>query len=215
MIFCRKVSGPVPCNGSHAKKPWLQGEWHDLVETAAGKKPQNPTSAKVAWDDDFLYILFRCHDSEIIASYENYNDPIFTEDVVEVFLDDNTDRRDYIEIELSPNGVLLHYAVHNAGNGNVITFARTAEVIAGAVKRFDQENLWYAEIHVPFSELIMCRTGSPRPGDRWLFNLYRIDRRPNAEDEYSALFPTGAISFHKPDRFGELVFGGDTETLET
>ena len=206
MFVCARAAQPIGCNGDHRKTEWARAEWWDLVDVVTGERPVQRTSAKMLWDDRFLYVMFRCFDAEVVAGYTDYNDPIFLEDVVEVFLDDNSSPRDYIEIELSPANVLLHYAVHNDSAGNVLTFARTRKVIETAVRRSDGDAVWYGELAIPFSELILSRSGHPLPGDKWRFNLYRIDRRHDAEDEYSALFPTGKIGFHVPDSFGELSF---------
>jgi hypothetical protein len=41
-------------------------------------------------------------------------------------------------------------------------------------------------------------------------NLYRIDRVPRL-DEHSAWSPTGVLNYHRPEKFGELLFLGRGE----
>jgi hypothetical protein len=65
---------------------------------------------------------------------------------------------------------------------------------------------FYVELAIPLTEFITSKNVPPQKGDRWLFNLYRIDRGKNGQDEYSAWMPTGEINFHMPQKFGELVF---------
>jgi hypothetical protein len=65
------------------------------------------------------------------------------------------------------------------------------------------------ELALPMADLITAPNRPPQPGDEWLANLYRIDRSP-AGDEYTAWSPPGRINYHTPERFGRLVFSGDT-----
>ena len=51
----------------------------------------------------------------------------------------------------------------------------------------------------------------PRPGDRWRFNLFRVER-PGGKDQpekgvvEAAWSPTGQASFHVPAAFRDFVF---------
>ena len=62
---------------------------------------------------------------------------------------------------------------------------------------------WEVELAIPLRQLAPRRW--PAPGVEWRFNAYRVDRSPRG-DELQALFPTGRLDFHVPDRFGRLVF---------
>jgi hypothetical protein len=52
----------------------------------------------------------------------------------------------------------------------------------------------------------MRRLGAkpPHPGDRWRMHLYRVEARPSPAE--LAWSPTLEADFHRPNRFGELVF---------
>lgn len=47
---------------------------------------------------------------------KNYNDLLYLEEVVEVFIDDNEDLKTYMEIEVNPLNALLHYVILKCKN---------------------------------------------------------------------------------------------------
>ena len=66
--------------------------------------------------------------------------------------------------------------------------------------------IWSVELEIPFSEFITAENMPPKKGDKWLINLYRIDRPKNQKEEYMSWSPTGEDNFHLPEKFGELIF---------
>ena len=111
--YCRKTQYPLNIDGDVKKPLWEQAEKVFLVDTVTGQPPRQKTWCKLLWDEDFLYAAFYCEDDYINAGLTGYNDKIYEEEVVEIFLDDNCDLKTYIEIELSPLNTLLHYSMHN------------------------------------------------------------------------------------------------------
>ena len=76
---------------------------------------------------------------------------------------------------------------------------------------------WTAEAVLPWPALAAKAPPGvavpPRPGDRWRFNVFRIERpggpkEPEKDALYLAWSPTGQASFHVPQAFRELVFTG-------
>ena len=74
---------------------------------------------------------------------------------------------------------------------------------------------WTAVALLPWSALAAkAPSGTalpPKPGDRWRFNVYRIERpfgpgEPEKDVHYLAWSPTGERSFHVPAAFRELEF---------
>ena len=66
-----------------------------------------PTSVKLLWDKQYLYIRFICSASSIISPYTKHDDPLYLGDVAEVFLDAKGDGRQWIELEVSPKNVVF------------------------------------------------------------------------------------------------------------
>ncbi|MCX7712037.1 MAG: carbohydrate-binding family 9-like protein [Clostridia bacterium] len=206
IYHCKKTKERIVIDGNIQKPQWRDIEEISLVDTVTGNKPQQDTRVRLAWDDEFLYAAFECEDRYIKATMTEYNDPLYEEEVVEIFIDDDCDLKTYIEVEVNPLNTLLHYGIHNNLKGSFLKFARTDKVVDTAVVVSEDEKKWKVEIAIPFSELIIAPNIPPKSGDRWRMNFYRIDRGQFGEDEYSAWKPTGVVNFHMPEKFGEIVF---------
>jgi hypothetical protein len=176
------------------------------VENVSGNAPQQLTAAKLLWNQEYLYVAFKCHDDFVYASYQGFNDRLYEEEVVEVFIDDNRDLKTYLEFEVNPLNAVLHYSLHHNLRGQFLKFARVDNRLITAVVQEPADQIWNVEIAIPFAEFVTARNIPPQPGDTWLLNLYRIDRPRNGEAEYSAWSPTKKINFHLPECFGELIF---------
>ena len=204
--YCTKINKKIDIDGNADKEEWRTAQAVHLVDTETGYAPGQPTWFKMLWNDHYLYICFMCADNCIMASMTEYNDKLYEEEVVEVFIDDDTDKKTYIEVEVNPLNAVLHYCIHNDLRNGLIRFARVDKAIETAVFRDDEKGIWSVEIAIPFTEFITARNLPPQKGDRWHMNLYRIDRTASKNDEFSAWSPTGKINFHMPEKFGRLVF---------
>ena len=70
-------------------------------------KIEAPTRAKMLWDDKYLYVGFHCDDREMWAVYENEDDQLWEEEVVEIFIDPDGDGKNYLELEVSPTNTVV------------------------------------------------------------------------------------------------------------
>jgi hypothetical protein len=70
----------------------------------------------------------------------------------------------------------------------------------------DRDSGWTVELQIPLARLAEVPRLPPQAGDRWRFNLYRLelpDRRTQQGQAFSPLF---VGDFHALPRFGWLVF---------
>lgn len=74
-----------------------------LGEGGKGLKPVS-TQVRLLWSEKGLYVRFLCSDSSVYVPEKGRDAPIWKGDVVEVFLDAKDDARQWIELEVSPNG---------------------------------------------------------------------------------------------------------------
>ena len=203
---CSRSREKISIDGNLDKEVWKAALKVELVDTVTGEKPVQGTYVCLLWDNEFLYIAFDCEDREIRAAYTGFNDPIYDQDVVEIFIDDNNDLKTYLEFEVNPRNAVLHYMIANNLEGTFLGYARLKNnVISKVVRKEGEKRTWY-EIAIPFVEFATADYIPPRSGDVWKLNLYRIDRGENGQDEYSAWALTGKVAFHKPQYFGELRF---------
>jgi len=149
------------------------------------------------------------------------DDPLYDEEVVEVFLCPTRVLSRYFEIEISPHNVVFDAAIHNPDldrqtmttNRNWDCADLLTAVCAEAPVHDDAPanrasqgpgGTWTVEIAIPFSSL---PPGTPpEPGSEWCVNFYRIDR--GERDVYQAWSPTlrKPADYHVPRRFGVLRF---------
>ncbi|HSY48043.1 MAG TPA: carbohydrate-binding family 9-like protein [Thermoanaerobaculia bacterium] len=170
-----------------------------------GEPPRLETSVAAYYDDEVLTIVFRAEDDEeVVATYLGHDEPLWREDVVEVFLAPNG-LTPYFEIEVNPLGTTFDARIDSPdGIRATMTTDRawTCDGLFAALLR--EGRAWHIVIRVPFASL----GAAPRSGDEWRGNLYRIDRSAAHGDDFSAWQPTGKTppDFHVASAFGAFRF---------
>lgn len=180
-----------------------------FVNNADGSPSPYKTEARLLYDDRFLYFAFRCADENIWATMKNRDQHLWEEEVVEVFLKADPRQSSYIELEVNPLGTMLDIFLldirkpipYPSWNSAKLQWAaRVNGTVDG--KPGDQE--WTVEIALPLEDVVPAPHTPPQPGDRWRLNLYRVEKLPARAG--LAWSPTLVNDFHKPDKFGEIVF---------
>jgi hypothetical protein len=174
-----------------------------LRKVVCGGEPDLPTQVRVGWDSEALRVLFRVWDEAPWATLTERGAPLYTEEVVEVFLDPVGDGELYFEVEVNVNNAVLECAARRIRSGYRKDFRWRCEGLRTAVQRDGQG--WTAELAIPFSSVAL---EGPRVGESWRANFTRIDRPIGKPRELSAWSPTGLAQFHVPQRFGWLRFQG-------
>lgn len=183
--------------------------WNDLPamqlrEAKTGNDAKLATTVSSFWNETSLYFRFVCEDNRIIATMSDRDDPIYEEDVVEVFISETGEMSNYKEFELSPTNVQFDALIHNDLEGKIKVDTEwdapgwQTSVYIGP----DKAQVIYVW-QIPF---VHFTGGTPSKGDQWLMNCYRIDRGGKEQDEYSAWSPPGKLNFHIPQKFGVITF---------
>lgn len=181
-----------------------------LRRATDGAAPRLSTTVSAYYDDRFLTAVFCAADDHIVATMFRHDDPLYDEDVVEVFLAPRTPA-EYFEIEVSPLGSTFDARIESPqgvrSSMRVDRQWHCTGLVAAVRKILESRRLLSLDIviRIPFASL-----GSPPPreGDRWSANFFRIDRHPSEGDEYSAWRPTmkDPADFHVAQSFGRLQF---------
>jgi len=208
---CRKTRKRPAVDGMIQPAVWKQAEPVSLLLADTGKPPKQPTEVRLLYDDDYLYVAFHCLDKDAWGSFTHHDDPVYAEEAVEIFIDPTRRQRSYIEIEVSPLNVVLDLYILNDPRCPPMrplqhwncAGLRTATHVER--DRNHRATFWNCEMAIPFNQMHDAPNLPPKPGDRWRVNLYRIDRPPD-RPEFSAWSPTIKPDFHRPQRFGELLF---------
>ena len=204
---------PIRVDGKLEEFTWAALPRVGRFQTIRGVKatPRHATEAAVAWDEQNLYVAFACRDPDPWGRMTKRDDRLWEEEVVEVFLDPDGDGKNYPELEVSPNNVVVDLLIPAPRSGATDAAKWNIVGLQTAVGR--QPAGWTVEIAIPWKSLAGSGTSTaPKPGDRWRVGLYRIKRpggpgKERANDEYLAWSPTRADrGFHDPERFGVVEF---------
>lgn len=172
--------------------------------------PRLATSIAAWFDAEYLTVLFSAADDHIHATHIARDEPLYEEDVVELFLAPDGLTR-YYEIEVSPKGSIFD-AVIDSPDGVRATMRAdvdwTCEGVMAAVRKVVESGgaiTVDTVVRVPFSAL---GRATPGDGETWRGNFFRIDRHPDHGDEFSAWQPTlkSPPDFHVAAAFGALRF---------
>lgn len=175
---------------------WDLVEWtSDFIENEPnnGQNPSNQTKFKILYDDKYIYIAFRCFDSEPdkIERRLSRRDG-FEGDWVEINFDSYFDKRTGFSFTVTAAGVKGDEFISNNGNN----WDTSWNPIWEAKTQIDEEG-WTAEMRIPLSQLRFGNAGE----QVWGIQSTRRDFR-NAERstwQHIKANPPGWVS-----EFGEL-----------
>ncbi len=177
-------TGQVPVIDGTFEDLWLQASGlselstpsdHPTMPSAPVRSPA--TEIRMLWDADALYVFFTCWDERIDFNEALVRDDnLFKYDVCELFIDPVGDARQWIEIQVSPNGQILDlvYFLTTAPEyqkGERLTEtvlqkglqrdrkwnAEGLEVATGQVIRDGLPVAWTVEMAIPASTLLALR----------------------------------------------------------
>ena len=178
------------------------------------------TSFRALWGEEGLFVRFDAVDPSPWYTLTNRDDHLWTEEVVEIFIDPDGDGRNYAEIEISPHNVVCDLMIFE-GAPNVRSdigwdhdgLQSKVSPLSGA----DGETVgWMAIAILPWSSFATLTDSSgisipPHAEDVWRFNIFRIKRpfgptEPDRDVVYAAWSPPSGRSFHEPTVFRALEF---------
>ncbi len=182
---------------------------------SAGEKER--TEAKMLWDDDNLYVSWRCEDRHISAYETKRHGPVSKDDCVEIFISPNPQKvRNYYTFEINSIGTMLNRCRTDWFTGGPTwepEGVRHRATFSGLAKKDEQgdDREWIVEMAIPLKNFARDAAHMPpRDGDEWRLNLMRTGGRTNMQQStWSPIAPPGR-SFHSPENFGKVVFVAQT-----
>ena len=216
-LVATKTTRPVKVDGKLDDDVWAKAKSSGLfVESIAGKTAPIKTEAKVAWDDKFLYLAFHNEDDDVWSSLKERDDKLWTQEAVVVLIDANGNGKDYIEIQVNPNGAIYdsYLPSYRKAQNDWNSMMTVGVSVDGTLNNSsDQDNGWDVEIAIPWADTIgqskSESTGHPKVGDTWRMNMFRINFPKGQSQQAVAWSATLEGDFHKLDRFGKVVFGDE------
>ena len=171
-----------------------------LSDAVTGAPPALATSVRLGYRSGALLVRFDGRDAGVVASYSRRDEPLWKEDVFEVFLSPLPEPAVYYEFEVNPKGALFDARVDSPEGRRATMRVEVGWNCPGLGARVRvRPDRWSALLTIPLAP--MDPTGAVR---FWYANFTRVDRGPT--DEYSAWRPTFSDppDFHVPARFGRL-----------
>ena len=206
----KKTAKPPVIDGALDDAAWAQATPVELVQSFNGSRPALKTTARFLYDDQNLYVAFDCEDPDVWGTLMKRDDAIYNQEVVEIFLDANADGRTYNELEVSPHNVVFDAYFPARRQGMDLSWdsgMKTAVKVRGTIDNpSDRDEGWSVEMQIPLARLAEVPHLPPRPGDRWRFNLYRLEHLDRRQVEGQAFSPLFVGDFHHLPRFGWLVY---------
>ncbi len=201
---------------------WDGPAWADVPAVNAdhfhesGSDPRPVTEAKVLYDDDGLYVIFRVQDRYVRSAYVGYNANVCRDSCAEFFFEPVAGRG-YFNIEINCGGSILMH--HNTRSATIaydeveLNVARLEKMklYHSLPEKIDPEieepTTWFLEYSVPFSILeSYVGTLPPLPGTYWRGNFYKCADE-TSHPHWAMWNPVGgALGFHKPEFFAPLYF---------
>lgn len=181
----QKVITPIKIDGVLDEFAWASaqrvGNFTRILYTYPEIKYH--TEAAILWDDTNLYVAFSCVDPEMWTTKTTHDSSLWSEEVVEVFIDPDGDGKDYYELEVNPLNVVVDLKVFYPVQADIPWDTKGLKTMVkayGAVNNSnDVDQGWTCEIAIPWSAFIGIGGASgkaPQEGDQWRLNLYRIER---------------------------------------
>ncbi len=216
-LIAIKSAKPITIDGKLTEEIWAKApSTGPFVETMQGGPSPIKTEAKLAWDENYLYIAFQCEDEDIWSDFKKRDDKLWEQEAVEVFIDANGDGKEYIELQVNPHNAVFDsfLPAYRKNQNDWNSKIKTAVVVDGTLdKRGDKDKGWVVEMALPWADVKGKATHEltlpPKVGDMWRVNFFRLDA-PEKKPKLAAAWSAPLVGdFHKLDRFGEVVFGDE------
>ena len=205
----------VPRARFSLEEPWAIPEVCTAVSlrnAQDGSAPRLTTTFAAYHDGVDLTLVFLAEDDHIVSTHVEHDAPLYEEDVVEAFLAPAR-LEEYLELEVSPRGTTFDARITSPDGVRATMkgdLGWTCEGLAAATfidTVNGQPRSLRVVMRIPFAAL---GTHTPRAGETWRANFFRIDRHDSG-DEYSAWSPTmkTPADFHVAAAFGTLRFADE------
>ena len=213
----QRLETPMAIDGNWDKPQWQNAPSLSLGHFM-GQKPEHmpKVNAKVLYDDQNVYVIFRVEDRYVRAVAHKHNAAVYEDSCVEFFFTPGTDLGlGYFNLEMNCGGTMLFY--HQTARGQNATAIKdadrdTVEVAHTMPKivatEITEPTTWIIEYRIPVKILEnYCNTVKPGPGVTWRANFYKCaDKTSHPHWLTWAKINRRQPDFHLPEFFGTLQF---------
>lgn len=212
-----RADEPIVPDGNWAGPAWENIAAIDIKHYMGDEPEHKPrTQAKLLYDDDFLYVIFRVEDRYIRAVARGYHSNVCLDSCVEFFFTPGADiSLGYFNVEINCSGTMLfHYQIAPATNVTPLSKSECDRVsIFHSEPEFvepekQQPTVWIIEYRLPVDILKKyCPVTRPAAGVLWLVNFYKCADHTSHPHWLSwSVVDYPRPNFHLPEFFGTLEF---------
>ena len=211
-----RTEGALKIDGKLDESSWQKAKETEAFEDISGAgfaEPKYKTTAKMLWDDDFLYVGAILDEPNIDAKLTQRDTIIYYDNDFEVFIDPDSDGHNYFEIEVNAKNVLFDLMLdkpYRVGGDFFLQWdcpgIQSAIYIDGTLNNpKDTDKMWSVEMAIPRQALTLSFNNLLKAGNTWRINFSRVEwlKKPEENWVWNA---TGRIDMHMPDRWGYLHF---------
>jgi len=210
---CKFTSEAINVNGKADEAIWNTIQPVYFIANKKEKLREN-SMFKAVWDNEYLCFYFWMDDKDLTGKMTERDAHLWHEEVMEIFLDADSNPKTYYEFEWNPLNTLLDLYVLNPGcNRDVIrqwwswncVGIKSAVTLKGTLNdNTDTDEGWALEVAIPFSQIQSAVNIPPKANDTWKFDLTRREGTEQEGDlQKSSWLPP---SCHFPLSYGTLIF---------
>ncbi|MBN1436746.1 MAG: carbohydrate-binding family 9-like protein [Sedimentisphaerales bacterium] len=202
---------------------WDKKFWQNIpavtLNNYMGDKPAHfpQVQAKICYDSENLYVIFRVEDRYVRAVAEKHEDIVCWDSCVEFFFcpQSRTDQG-YFNLETNCGGTMLfHYQTGRGENTQIVSDQHRDQIeMATTLPRIVEPEIttpttWMIEYRLPVNILsgYTAVVDQPAPGVKWRANFYKCgDKTSHRHHLTWALVEKDRPDFHLPKFFGTIIF---------
>ena len=204
----------------------------EFIDIEGDKTVNYKTSAKLLWDDAYLYVLAELEEPHIWGDLTKRDTIIYLNNDFEVFIDPSGKGESYGEIEINALNtvwdLLLNKPYRSGGFANFhwnLDGLKSAIKIEGTINNPDDiDKKWTVEMAIPMRPLLELKNDGRKrikEGDQWRLNFSRVEwdhdiidgkyrrKRVNGslQREYNWVWSNQKkVNMHQPEMWGVIQF---------
>lgn len=210
---CYRTTSKIKIDGKLNEKDWQQAPSTAPFVDISGDGfpiPIMSTTAKMLWDDDYLYISAILDEKDIKATLKQRDTIIYHNNDFEVFIDPDGDGLNYFEIENNAYGTIMDLIMdkpYRSGGQFMMQWdcpgLKLAIGLNGTLNNSkDTDKNWIVEMAIP-QRAIKMSFDNPLKANKYMrMNFSRVQWLKKEHEENWVWAPTGKIDIHMPERWG-------------
>jgi hypothetical protein len=208
-----RTAESIVVDGKLSEKGWANAQAITLMfpwEAQTGAKQR--TTVRLLRDRTYLYVSYDCEDTDLTATYEKRDDPVYKDDCVEIFLRPDETTEHYIGLEMNARGVLFDYYFNYPEKNDYslnLDGVLLKTTLRGTLNQTgDPDQGWSLELAIPWTSLSrLAKRFPPDAGDHWRAQINRWDgTEPHRRLSMWTRSGKKQPNPHNPERFGVLSF---------